>query len=154
MKIIIHPWSRKLRNGNENPKNYPFWRELVQLLENDGHQLIQVGEEGEEQLVADFRIGLKFEKLKELLKDCDTWIGIDSFFQHLAWRVGKKGIVLFGQSNPRIFGHSENMNLYVSEKYFRVWQFQTWEEIDYKGEAFVLPDVVMKHINIVKENVL
>lgn len=150
MKIIIHAWSRKLRNGNENPKNYPYWKDLILLLEQAGHQLIQIGEEGEEQLVPDFRKGLKFKELKELIKDCDTWIAIDSFFQHLAWRVGKRGIVLFGQSNPRIFGHSENMNLYVAERYFRQWQFQTWEEIDNKPDAFVLPNVVMKHINIIE----
>lgn len=151
MKILIHAWSRKLRNGKENPKNYPYWKELILLLERDGHQLIQIGEEGEEQLVPDFRKNLKFKELKELIKECDTWIAIDSFFQHLAWRVDKGGIVLFGQSNPRIFGHSENMNLYVGERYFRQWQFQTWEEIECNSESFVTPDVVIKHINIVKD---
>lgn len=156
MKILIHAWARKLRNGNINPKNYPYWKELIELLEKDGHEIIQIGEEGEEQLVSDFRKGLKFNELKSLVKECDTWIGIDSFFQHLAWRVGKKGIVLFGQSNPRIFGHPENINLYVAERYFRKWQFQTWEEIEYNKDSFVEVNVIMKvitkyFINMIKD---
>ena len=148
MKIIIHPWARKLRNGNENPKNYPYWSELVSALITAGHEIIQIGEEGEEQLVPDFRKNLKFKELKLLLKECDTWIAIDSFFQHLAWRIHKKGIVLFGQSNPKIFGHNENINLYVSSRFFRKWQFQTWEEIEFKKEAFVSIDEVITTLNV------
>ena len=151
MKIVIHPWSRKLRNGNNNPKNFPYWKELVSLLEKDGHELIQIGEEGEEQLVSDFRKGLPFRDLKDLAKQCDTWIAVDSFFQHLAWRIGKKGIVLFGQSNPRIFGHPENINLYAGERYFRAWQYGTWEECDYIKEAFVKSETVIENINKIKD---
>jgi hypothetical protein len=58
MKIIIHPWSRKLRNGNKNPKDYPYWKELVKELVKE-HELIQVGEEGEERLVDEIA-GLNF----------------------------------------------------------------------------------------------
>jgi len=146
MKIIIHPWSRKLRNGNKNPKDYPYWKELVKELVKE-HELIQVGEEGEEKLVDDFRTNLSFGEIREVLFDCDMWISIDSFLQHLAWRIGKKGIVLFGQSNPDIFGHKENINLFVDKKYFRQWQFQTWEETDYKVDAFVSIKEVLKVIN-------
>ncbi len=146
MKIIIHPWSRKLRNGNKNPKDYPYWKELVKELVKE-HELIQVGEEGEERLVDDFRTNLSFDEIREVLFDCDIWISIDSFLQHLAWRIGKKGIVLFGQSNPDIFGHKENINLFVDKKYFRQWQFQTWEETDYKVDAFVSIKEVLKVIN-------
>ena len=146
MKIIIHPWSRKLRNGNKNPKDYPYWKELVKELVKE-HELIQVGEEGEEKLVDDFRTNLFFGDLKDLLNNSDMWISIDSFLQHLAWRIGKKGIVLFGQSNPDIFGHKENINLFVDKKYFRQWQFQTWEETDYKVDAFVSIKEVLKVIN-------
>ena len=147
MRIVIHPWSRKLRNGNENPKNYPYWKELIRELVKE-HELIQIGELGEERLVDNFRTNLSFDDLKELLYECDIWISIDSFLQHLAWRIGKKGIVLFGQSDPIIFGHKENINLFVDKKFFRPWQFQTWEEIDYNKDAFVSIDKVLNLIKI------
>lgn len=146
MRIIIHPWARKLRSGKENPKNYPYWKELVSILESEGHEIIQIGEIGEEQLVSDFRQNLKLKELKDLLLKCDTWIAVDSFFQHLAWRMNKKGIVLFGQSNPRIFGHSENINLYVDKRFFKKNQFNTWEETEYIKDAFVETSKVSEKI--------
>lgn len=150
MKIIIHAWSRPLRNGKENPKNYPYWEALIEQLQRDRHELIQIGLEDEKRLVADFRAGLSFKELKTLARECDTWISVDSFFQHLAWRIGKKGIVLFGQSDPRIFGHSENYNLYAGQRFFRTNQFNTWEECEYKEEAFVSPNDVINIINTYK----
>ncbi len=32
MKIVIFCEAQKLRNGKENPKNYPWWVELISLL--------------------------------------------------------------------------------------------------------------------------
>ena len=149
MKIIIHPFSRKLRNGKLNPKVYPHWNSLIKLLKSDNHTIVQVGEEGEEHLVDDFRT-LSLKELKKLILECDTFICVDSFLQHLTWRLSKSGIVLFGQSDPKIFGHEENINLYSDEKYFRQYQFQTWEECEYIKEAFVSPEEVIKNINTYK----
>ena len=89
--IIISPYSKALNNGNTNPKNYPFWAELIAMIEEP---IVQIGIEGEVQLVEDFRKGLPISQLKELLHECRTWISCDSFFQHLGWIEGKKGIVL------------------------------------------------------------
>ena len=50
MIIIISPYSRKLRNGKTNPKNFPHWEKLVKLLKEDGHTIIQVGVKGEKEL--------------------------------------------------------------------------------------------------------
>lgn len=149
MKIILHCFAQKLRGDKSdsiNPKNYPYWKELIQLLLNDGHELIQIGVPGEEKLVNDFRT-LSFQELKFLINSVDTWIAIDSFFQHLAWNEKKKGIVLFGQSNPKIFGHDENINLYANDKYFRNDQFGIWEASDYVKDAFVKPVDVVYYIN-------
>lgn len=145
--IIIQPFARKLRNGEENPKNYPFWNELLGMLPK-GTEVIQIGEVGERRLdyVSQYLTNLPFKDLRALIDKCDTWIGIDSFFQHLAWSQGKKGIVLFSQSNPDIFGHPENINLYQDRIYFRKYQFQTWEEAEYNKDAFVKPDIVMEHL--------
>jgi ADP-heptose:LPS heptosyltransferase len=144
--IIIAPYAQKLRNGKENPKNYPWWPELIQLLEKINSRIIQVGVEGETQLVNDFRKNLSISELKKLISECDTWISVDSFFQHLAWSENKKGIVLWGQSDPLIFGHEENINLLKDRKDLREKQFWLWEQCDYKEECFVTPQEVIKHL--------
>jgi len=141
--IIISPYAKKLRNGKENPKNYPYWKELVSLIKEP---IIQVGIDGEEQLVPDFRKNLSIPELTNLINDCKTWISVDSFFQHLAWDIGKPGIVLWGQSDPLIFGHPENTNLLKNRSYLREKQFWWWEQCDYREDAFVKPEVVVSFI--------
>lgn len=144
MKIVIFPWAKKLRNGNNNPKNYPWWPELINLLQKDSHELIQVGVEGEKQLVDDFRKNLTIAELSDLLKSADTWIGVDSFGQHLGWDLGIKGLAIFGQSDPNIFGHKENINVLKSREYLREQQFWWWEQAEYREDAFVSPDKILK----------
>jgi ADP-heptose:LPS heptosyltransferase len=141
--ILISPWAKKLRNGENNPKNYPFWKELISLIDQP---IVQIGIEGEEQLVEDFRTNLPLEQLKTLLFYSQTWISVDSFFQHLAWDLGKPGIVLWGQSDPNIFGHPENINLLKDKKYLREKQFWWWEQCEYNADAFVTPEEVLKYI--------
>lgn len=144
--IIISPYAQKLRNGKINPKNYPYWSELVELLYKSKYKIVQVGVEGEEPLVPDFRKNLPLTELSELVQSCDTWISVDSFFQHFCWDLKKPGIALWSQSDPNIFGHPENINLFKDKKYFRPNQFLTWEQCDYVKDAFVDPDHVMKHL--------
>jgi ADP-heptose:LPS heptosyltransferase len=145
--IIISPYAQKLRNGKINPKNYPYWQELVNQLFKEGYEIIQIGVGGEDQLVPDFRKNLSLTELAELVKQCDTWIGVDSFFQHFCWDLKKPGIVLWAQSDPNIFGHPENINLLKDRKYLRSKQFWLWEQCEYNKEAFVKPSEVMKHIS-------
>ena len=141
--IIIAPYAQKLRTGDNNPKNYPYWEELISKIDEP---IIQVGIEGEKQLVEDFRTNLPIDELCTLLKECRTWIGVDSFFQHLAWREGKQGIVLWGPSDPLIFGHPENINLLKDRKYLAPNQFLWWEQTEHLAERFVEPDEVLKHL--------
>lgn len=144
--IIISPYAQRLRNGKINPKNYPYWAELVELLFKKGYQIVQVGVEGEDQLVPDFRKNLSLAELAELVNQCDTWIGVDSFFQHFCWDLKKPGIVIWAQSDPNIFGHKENINIFKDKKYLRKQQFHIWEQCEYIKEAFVEPDEVIKLI--------
>lgn len=143
--IIIAPWAQKLRNGNNNPKNYPYWEELVKLLPTP---IVQVGTADEKQLVPDFRKNLSLAELKSLVEECTTWIGVDSFFQHFCWDIGKPGIVLWGQSDPRIFGHPENINLLKNRSYLRPDQFLIWEQCTYRKDCFVEPAEVIKHLKL------
>ena len=143
--IIISPYSKKLMNGRENPKNYPYWSELIRLIDEP---IIQIGVEGETRLVRDFRTNLPLNELRELLKQCRTWIGVDSFFQHLAWLEGKKGIVLWSVSDPLIFGHPENVNLLKSRSYLSEKQFLWWEDQKYEKDAFIDPHIVVDNLKM------
>lgn len=142
--IIISPYSKKLLSGKQNPKNYPYWQELIGLIEEP---IIQVGIEGEQQLVGDFRTNLRISELRELIQECRTWISCDSFFQHLAWDEGKPGIVLWGPSDPLIYGHPENINLLKDRSYLTPNQFLWWEFTEHENERFVTPKEVLAHLN-------
>lgn len=142
--IIIAPYAQKLRNGKLNPKNYPYWKELLTLI---NEPVIQVGVKGEQPLVEDFRANLPISELRKLLQECRTWIGVDSFLQHLAWDEKKKGIVLWSVSDPLIFGHPENINLLKDRSYLAPNQFLWWEYTEHKNERFVSPQEVIEHLN-------
>jgi ADP-heptose:LPS heptosyltransferase len=144
--IIISPYAKTLLNGKQNPKNYPYWKELIDLIPEE---IIQVGIEGEEQLVPDFRKNLPISELRQLITQCKTWIGCDSFFQHLAWECGKQGIVLWSVSDPLIFGHPENINLLKSRDYLAQNQFLWWDMTEYNIDAFVKPEEVIKSLQII-----
>jgi|WetSurSiteA1Bulk_404760.scaffolds.fasta_scaffold52120_2 ADP-heptose:LPS heptosyltransferase len=155
MKIIISPYSRGMRvAGKLNPKNYPYWEELVKLLNDDGHIVIQVGVGAEQQIngTSGFLLNQPLDKLREILNATDTWISVDNFFQHFAWYYGKKGIVLFGQSDPLIFGHNTNINLLKGREYLRPLQFDMWERAEYREDVFVDPSIVLKHIRNMETN--
>lgn len=134
MMILISPFARKMRNGQSHPKDYPYWKELISHIDED---IIQLGVEGEEQLVGDFRKNLPLYQLAMLVTECKTWISVDSFFQHFCWDLNKPGIVIFSQSDPNIFGHAENINLLKDRKYLREKQFWLWEQTAFIRESFV-----------------
>ena len=141
--IIIAPYAQKLRTGKLNPKNYSYWEELLSEI---NEPVIQVGVEGEKQLVPDFRKNLPIADLRKLIQECRTWIGVDSFFQHLAWDEGKKGIVLWGPSDPLIWGHPENINLLKDRSHLVGNQFLWWEATEHSNDRFVKPQEVLKHL--------
>lgn len=138
--IIISPYARKLRNGQLHPKDYPYWEEVIHRIDEE---IIQVGVDGENQLVHDFRKNLPLYELASLTTQCKTWISVDSFFQHFCWDLNKSGIVIFGQSDPNIFGHPENINLLKDRKYLREKQFWLWEQAEYNKDCFVEPEIVI-----------
>lgn len=146
MKILIHPFTQRLRNGMPNAKSYPadWW---MAVINNFGPEnFIQIGLHGEQQLVPDFRTNLKMSEVKHLLAECDLWIGCDSFLQHLAHHLSIPGIVLWSKSDPSIFGYQENKNLLKDRKYLRHNQFDMWEAETFTPDAFVPPYEVITAI--------
>ena len=141
--ILIHPFAKPLRNGKTNPKNYPYWAKLIALI---NEPIIQIGVEGEEQLVYDFRKNLSIPELRKLIQECRIWIGVDSFFQHLAWDEEKSGIVLWSVSDPLIFGHPENTNLLENRDNLSKNQFLWWEATEHNPNSFVKPEIVKNYL--------
>ena len=141
--ILISPYSKKLSNGKTNPKNYPFWKEII---EGINEPVIQIGIEGEEQLTADFRKNLSIPEIKQLIKDCRVWISCDSFIQHLASLSGKRGIVLWSVSDPNIYGYPENVNLLKSRDCLSKNQFLWWESVEFDASKFVTPEEVLYNL--------
>jgi ADP-heptose:LPS heptosyltransferase len=129
--IIIHPYSSKLRDNRVNPKNYPYWSELIKLLQTK-YTILQIGVQGEEKLVSDFKQNLPLKTIKSLLTKCEFWISVDSFLPHLAHKVGKPGYVLWSVSDPEIYGYPENINIMKDRKYLRSDQY-----LDYHRPCFV-----------------
>lgn len=141
--ILISPYAQKLQSGKNNPKNYPYWQQLIEMIDGP---IVQVGIDGEQQLVPDFRKNLSIPELRQLIQECKTWISCDSFIQHLGWDEGKKGIVLWSVSDPLIYGHSENVNLLKSRNHLAANQFLWWEYVPHRNDVFVEPEIVVKAI--------
>lgn len=146
--IIISPYSKALQTGKTNPKNYPFWKELIPMIKEP---IVQVGVEGEEQLVDDFRKNLPLSELRALIRECKTWISCDSFMQHLGWDEGKRGIVLWSVSDPLIFGHPENVNLLKDRSCLVENQFLWWDYTEQDPDKFVRPEEVSKALTALLE---
>jgi len=133
-------------NNGKNPKNYPYWNTVVKELKNMGYYIIQVGTKGEEKIdgVDCVKYDLDFNtELKKLLDECYTWFSVDTFFQHFATYNNKPGIVIFTITDPEIFGHKKNLNLYKDKKYFLENQFIFWEEKFYNSKSFIEPEEVI-----------
>jgi len=139
--IILSPYAKTMRNGQQHPKNYPFWDQVISQI---NEHIVQVGVEGEVPLVGDFKKNLSLDDLATLIKESKTWMSVDSFFQHYCWSLGKPGVVLWGQSDPVIFGHPENVNLLKDRTYLREKQFWLWEQCSFREDAFVTPDEVVE----------
>lgn len=146
-KVLISPFAQNLRNGKENPKNYPYWVDLLKLINENAKsiEIIQIGASKDKPLpyIKEFLVNKKLLEIKQLISEYDTWISVDSFLQHLNHYYDRKpGIVIWSQSDPKIFGHPENTNLLKDRKYLRKKQFWLWEQCEYDINAYVSPATV------------
>lgn len=146
--IIISPHSAWLANNKPNPKNYPWWGEVVALLKANNLHTIQIGVTNEAKIynIDEYHQDLSFQQLDELLDKAVTWISGDNFWQHHCKWKGKPGVVIFSLSDPVIYGHPENINLLKDRQYLRANQYAVWIESDYNKDAFVTPEEVVKAV--------
>jgi ADP-heptose:LPS heptosyltransferase len=151
MKILISPHSKPMRNGKSHPKVYPWWQELVDMMTEQGHEITQIGRHEEKVYVTKFLPNLSFEEIEALVRQQDLWISVDNFLPHLcnAEKVMTKGIVIFGRSDPKIYGYFQNTNILKDRKYLRPDQFHIWEQCEYDEESFLKPKELMAVIQSV-----
>jgi hypothetical protein len=148
-KVIISPYSRLLRTGKPNPKNYPWWTQVVNKLQNLGIYVIQIGDskQNESSIGANETIiDMPLRDLQEKIKDVDSWISVDNFFPHLCSFTEKRGVVIWGISDPLIFGYQQNINLLKNRKYLREKQFDIWENATYYEHVFMDADTIVNAV--------
>ncbi len=132
MNILIN------RGNIQNTKSYPFWDELILLLKD--HEIKEIK-------------GILTEKeIIDLVNWATVWIATDSFLQHLcAYHKLKKGIVIWGKSDPLLFGYPHNINLLKDRKYLRKMQFRdwvsAWNDVEWNHDTFVSPETILDAIN-------
>jgi len=149
MKIIISPYSKQLRTGEPSPKDYPYWKELVSIL-NKKHHIIQIGVNGEPIIegIHESKFNLSFKELEELTLSVDSFISVDNFYPHFCNTIGKYGYVIWGPSNPAIYGYAKNVNIIHTKPQFKVNQFGLWDKSDYNIHSFPSVNEVISRILI------
>lgn len=152
MKIVVSPYSRAMRNGAKNPKNFPHWKPLIKELIRLGHEVVQIGAKGEDKIIGNCLFGAPLVDVKKLISKSDLWISVDNFLPHLANHTTTKGIVLFGKSDPNIYGYPQNINLLKDRKFLREKQFDIWEVEIYESDAFVTVDEVLSAVRQIEES--
>lgn len=145
-KILIAPFSKPLNIKQQNPKNYPYWQKLIELLKQK-YILTQIVYGNEPKLDTHFLINNpKFIELEHIMQDYDTWLSVDTYLQHIANFIDKQGIVIWGQSDPLIFGYKNNLNLLKDRKYLRENQYGLWRDCEYNEEVFMQPESIYNEI--------
>ena len=144
--VIISPWSRPNRNGTRNAKNYHQWQVVSSLLAKDV-DVIQVGVQGEQKLEGcEQKFDLTLRELRALQESAAAWASVDNFYPHfVASELGPKhpGVVIWGRSDPSIFGYPWNVNLLLDAKNLRPNQYEWWESEPHDPGVFVPPNVVV-----------
>ena len=156
--VLFSPFSQKLRNGNQNAKNYPYWQDLISEMRQSGKidEIWQVGVGNEYRFegVTQRFFDKPLKEVAELASKSSVWLSVDNFFPHLCntFNVATKGIVLFSKSDPVHFGYPQNLNLLKDRKYLRTDQFFIWEQCNFEEEAFASAKVVFGEIMKILEN--
>lgn len=107
--VIINPTSRSSANHEWEINK---WEELVKIM--SGITFIQLGLEDERSITGtiDLRGKCSLRHSIALVKYAVAFTGVDSFLGHVAAATGTPAVILFGDSNPEVWGHESNINIY------------------------------------------
>lgn len=148
-KILIQPYAAIPKDANEvgkNPKDWPFFNELIAAMPE--HEWIQIGCSNKP-IVGAREVTTNRSGVIDLINECDTWVSVDTWLQHVATLTCKKrGVAIFSKSEPKMFGHPQNINLLKSQMYVQS-PYATWLASNYSKDSFVSVDKVVKAINLI-----
>lgn len=139
LSIIVSPYTREA-------KVYPYWQELITMLSKK-YKVIQLGVSGEKMFYD--AVGVFDRTLPDVekeLSDVGYFVCSDNFLHHLAYVLGVKGVVIFGPSDPDIFGQPTNVNLLKSREFLRKDQFAYYGDYkwEHKDKGWMSPEQVYK----------
>lgn len=111
---VLRPWQGKKRVliNSRTPlveKEYPLeqWQVIVDALSTEVHAVVlELGENGS--MLKGTNLISPLPGLRQtaaLVRRCDCVVSVDSFAAHLAAAVGTPAAVLFGPTNPVVWGH-------------------------------------------------
>jgi len=88
------------------------WSQLVRSLPE--YSFLQLGEQKEDKVegAVDLRGATTFRESMAFIKFAKSFVGVDSSLSHVTNAFDIPGVVLFGASNPGVWGHVNNINLY------------------------------------------
>jgi ADP-heptose:LPS heptosyltransferase len=99
-------------------------QELVTVLWECGWKVTQIGVGEEKKLIGcDYAFNLPLKELETLLKTTGYFLAVDNFLHHLAHNLRVPGTVLWGPSDPEIFGYKDQQNVQKSREFLRQDQF-------------------------------
>lgn len=149
IKIVLAPYAAILPEGKLNPKNYPYWSEVVGRLNAQNCEIIQIGLPHESKIdgVGQFLAGWPLKELRKVIENADCWLSVDSWLPHFcATERLKGGVVVWSQSNPKIWGYPHNTNLLKSRDYLRKYQYAPWWDAEFDERAFVSADEIVEAV--------
>ena len=118
----MHIHSRSSNNHHWAIEN---WGNLVRQLPE--FTFIQLGMPDEPAVegAIDWRGKTSMREAFCLLKYAASYVGVDSVHAHVSNAFDLPGVVLFGDSNPALWGHDNNINIYkgirCSPCYYHLW---------------------------------
>ncbi|WP_217602936.1 glycosyltransferase family 9 protein [Chitinophaga sp. GbtcB8] len=108
-KVVIHITSDHSPNSHWKLER---WNQLVAA--HPDIDFIQLGlakEEGVTNAI-DLRGKTTLRQALSIIKHADSFVGIESFFAHVTNAFQKRGVVLFMDATPMLWGHQNNINMY------------------------------------------
>jgi ADP-heptose:LPS heptosyltransferase len=107
--VLMHVYSRTSKNHMWDKEK---WELLISRLPE--YNFIQIGSSDEPYIngAVDFRGKTTLREAFGLLKFTTSFVGVESCFAHVTNAFDIPGVVLFGDSSPLYWGHSNNINIY------------------------------------------
>lgn len=88
------------------------WETLVRSMPE--YRFLQLGITGDDTIAGteDLRGRTTLREAMAIIRRCSSFVGVDSALAHSTNAFGIPGVVLFGASDPAVWGHSNNINIY------------------------------------------